>query len=139
MTMREYTILPLALALIAMVSGYNPKKDSPKSATAVASSDASAVASDGGIFKYTITTDFDVGGDEIEILVAINSVSWQYPVKYDLDCEGDGEFEKVGLTYDVKCVYKKNTGKHQIWVRGEIPAMFLCAERRKDIDRLHHV
>ena len=50
MTMREYTILPLALALIAMVSGCNPKKDSPKSATAVASSDASAVASGNALF-----------------------------------------------------------------------------------------
>ena len=114
-------------------------KPSPSSTseTAPATTDAPAVvppADDASIFKYTITTDIDAKSDDINILVAMNSVSGQYPVKYDLDCEGDGKFEKIGLTDDVKCVYKKNTGKHQIWVRGEIPAMFLCAKRREDID-----
>ena len=88
---------------------------------------AVAKASDEGIFKYTITTDIDTDRDQLEILVAMNSVGGQYPVKYDLDCEGDGEFEYQGLTDNKKCIYKKNSGTHQIWVRGEIPGMFLCA------------
>ena len=114
-----------------------PATDAPADApTGVAPSDVPAVAApaaNDGIFKYTITTDIDVkltamnSGDNIEILVAMNSVGGQYPVKYDLDCEGDGEFEYKDLTINKKCIYKKNTGKHQIWVRGEIPGMFLCS------------
>ncbi len=100
-------------------------------------------ASGDGIFKYTITTDvndFEIAkllGQEInniEILVAMNSVGGKYPVKYDLDCDGDGDFEYKGLADNQKCIYKKNSGKHQIWVRGEIPAMFLCARKLDDVN-----
>ena len=65
--------------------------------------------------------------ETVEILVTINSMNGIYPIKYDLDCEGDGEYEYTGLTENQKCVYKSNTGNHQIWVCGDIPAMFLCA------------
>ena len=131
----------LALALIAIVSGCKSKIESPQ----VVAENAAEKASEDGIFKYTIRTDVSNipeddewnnsemnNSDEIEILVAMNSVGGQYPVKYDLDCEGDGDFEYKGLTKDQKCIYKRNSGRHQIWVRGEIPAMFLCAQRTFD-------
>ena len=75
-------------------------------------------------FKYTIDADFGS-----EILVAINSMNGFYPVKYDLDCDGDGEYEFTGLTDNHKCSYPRKFGKHQIWVRGQIPGMWLCARR----------
>ncbi len=93
---------------------------------APAATPAAAPASDDHIFKYTITTDFNGAKDQIAILVAMNSEKGKYPVKYDLDCEGDGDFEYKGLTENQKCVYKKDSGNHQIWLRGEIPAMILC-------------
>ena len=110
-----------------------PATDAPAE---VAPSDVPTVAAatNDGIFKYTITTDSGIGTENIEILVAMNSVEGQYPVKYDLDCEGDGEFEYKGLTNDNKCIYKRNSGKHQIWLRGEIPGMFLCARRDSCMD-----
>ena len=77
-------------------------------------------------FKYTITTDIDTKNENVEILVAINDVNGQYPVKYDLDCDSDGEYEYTGLTENQKCIYNKNSGTHQISVRGDIPGMFLC-------------
>ena len=55
----------------------------------------------------------------------MNSEKGKYPVKYDLDCEGDGDFEYKGLTENRRCVYKKDSGRHQIWVRGEIPGIYL--------------
>ncbi len=126
----------LTLASIALVSGCSAKQEAPQSAdnlSAVAPGAAAKPASDDGIFKYTITTDIDAESDQIEILVAMNSVKGQYPVRYDLDCEGDGEFEHQGLTENKRCLYKKNSGRHQIWVRGEIPGMFLCARRDKNL------
>ena len=111
------------------------------SAPAAAAHADSAPVTDDGIFKYTITTDIDtrledeedkkkmgieVDADQIKIIVAMNTEEGKYPVKYDLDCEGDGEFEYKGLTENGRCLYKRHTGKHHIWVRGEIPAMYLC-------------
>ena len=75
-------------------------------------------------FKYTI--DANNGSN---ILVAINTMNGFYPVNYDLDCDGDGEYEFKGLTDNHKCSYPRNSGKHQIWVRGQIPGMWLCARR----------
>ncbi len=120
MAMKKLAYLTLALASIVLMSncGTTPK-DAPKTAV-----DSAKAADD--VFKYTITTDIDVEGDNVEILIAMNTVYDQYPVKYDLDCEGDGEFEYQDLTDNQRCIYKKNTGKHQIWLRGEIPAIFLC-------------
>ena len=54
-----------------------------------------------------------------------------YQLKYDLDCEGDGDYEYIGLTESKKCTYKRNSGNHQIWVRGEIPLMWLCLRKYK--------
>ena len=79
-------------------------------------------------FKFTITTDEGSSYDETNgININIHSLDGKYPVKYDLDCEGDGNFELTGLTESHKCIYKKNSGNHQIWVRGDIPAMQLCS------------
>ena len=91
-----------------------------------------AQASSDDIFKYTITTELADAPENIEILVAMNTLRGQSPAKYDLDCEGDGEFEYKGLTENQNCVYKKNSGQHQIFVRGEIPAMFLCERKPKE-------
>ncbi len=88
------------------------------------------------VFKFTITTD-NVNAEKdrnaepsvdnpIQIAIFVDSVNNTYPVKYDLDCEGDGEFEHTGLAEYAKCTYEPNTGTHQIWLRGDIPAIRLC-------------
>ena len=75
----------------------------------------------------------DVGrnphGELVEILVSMNSVDGKYPVNYDLDCDGDGNYEFIGLAKDHTCEFKRNSGKHQISLRGDIPGMWLCARR----------
>ena len=83
-------------------------------------------------FQFTITTDRETDKENIEITVSINKLDGKYPVLYDLDCESDGDYEFTGLTDDQKCVFEKNTGKHQISVRGNIPGMFLCARHLDD-------
>ena len=56
-----------------------------------------------------------------------------YPVKYDLDCESDGDYEYKGLTEGAVenkhdgCIYKPNSGKHQISLRGDIHSIYLCS------------
>ena len=55
----------------------------------------------------------------------------QYPVKFDLDCESDGVYEFTGLTENHSCIYKRDSGKHQISVVGEIPAIRLCGREPK--------
>ncbi len=132
-----FALLSAAMLASACSKNSEPSADNaaPSAAPATpAPAVAAKPAAGDGIFKYTITTDIAAEGDQIEILVAMNSVESQYPVKYDLDCEGDGEFEHKGLTENKKCIYKKNSGTHQIWVRGEIPGMFLCAMRPEDVD-----
>ncbi len=91
-------------------------------------------------FKYTITTNllepfngqpvavmpgFPTEGD-VHVRVHVNSLDGKYPVKYDLDCEGDGDYEFTGLTESHDCIYPLNSGVHQIWLRGEIPSLELC-------------
>ncbi len=55
------------------------------------------------------------------------------PVRFDLDCEGDGEYEYQGVTEMQKCVYPCATGatEHHIWLRGEIPSIVLCDPEEK--------
>ena len=78
-------------------------------------------------FKFTITTDIQSNNNQnVEILVSLNSEKGNYPFRYDLDCDGDGDYEYKGLTKSQKCIYPLNSGTHQIWVRGDIPAMWLC-------------
>ena len=85
-------------------------------------------------FKFTITTDIDPvldkGKKYIRISISIASMNLfepvNYDVKFDLDCEGDGEYEYIGLTKDEICVYTPNTGSYQIQVRGDISSMQLC-------------
>ena len=98
--------------------------------SAAPSAPVAASASGDHIFKYTITTKIADAKDQIDILVAMNQVESPSPIQYDLDCEGDGEFEYKGLTKNQACVYKKNSGRHQIAVRGEITAMLLCDGRK---------
>ena len=84
-------------------------------------------------FKYTIKTDFERSNQkDVKIIVSINKLDGQFPVLYDLDCDSDGEYEFTGLSDEHECIYKPNTGKHQISVRGEIPGLFLCARQPYD-------
>ena len=132
--MKKFTLFALSLTLIAILCSCNTKQEAPKDDINAQQAAPTAPAPGDEIFKYTITTDIEADGENIEILVAMNSVQGQYPVKYDLDCEGDGTFEFNGLTDNQKCIYKKNSGTHQIWLRGEIPGMFLCARRPEEVD-----
>ncbi len=131
----------LTLASLALVCSCGTKQETPKSDTHIQQAASTAPSenplSDDEIFKYTITSDHINVNDEddhIEILVVIHSVDGQYPVKYDLDCEGDGDFEYKGLSDIQKCIYPNDSGTHQIWVRGEIPAMVLCDRRPENVD-----
>ncbi len=153
--MKKLTLRPLAFASLALLRSCGTKQEASKPADDVQqTADAPTVAADApsdapaepapsvdakpasgdDFFKYTITTDIDADGDNIDILVAMNTNGGQYSVNYDLDCDGDGDFEYKGLADNQKCIYKKNSGKHQIWVRGEIPAMFLCARKLDDVN-----
>ncbi len=98
-----------ALALLALMSSCAQKQEAANPA---------APPADDHIFRYTITTKLPDAKDQIEILVAMNTLEGKYPAQYYRDCEGDGEFEYKGLTENQKCVYKKNSGKHQICIRG---------------------
>ena len=93
--MKKLTLLILAIASLASVSSCGTKQEAVDAHVETDSAVAASASVD-SIFKYTITTDIDANNDNIEILVAMNSVDGQYPVKYDLDCEGDGEFEYRG-------------------------------------------
>ena len=77
-------------------------------------------------FKFTITTDIKPENKEVTIPILPRSLKGKYPVKYDLDCDGNGEYEYTGLTINATCKYSPNTGKHQISVRGDISAINLC-------------
>ncbi len=79
-------------------------------------------------FRYTIVAN---QYEETEILVSVDAVNGQYPVKFDLDCESDGVYEFTGLTENHSCIYKRDSGKHQISVMGEIPAIQLCGREPK--------
>ena len=116
-------------------------------------------------FKYTITTDIRPnllsGMDVVEIPIIVYDITTdlcysycdlsyddsaecidacklrQYPM-YDLDCDGDGDYEFKGLQTSHRCVYPKNSGKHQIWLRGRIPGIFLCSNFM-DISNIYHL
>ncbi len=87
-------------------------------------------------FKFTITTDIDEESDdkEVKIIISMNKLDGKQKILYDLDCESDGEYEFTGLSDDHACIYKPNTGTHQISVRGEIPGLYLCARHPNDED-----
>ena len=66
-------------------------------------------------------------GDDGKIHYDVVEVSEKpYTVEYDLDCDGDGKYEHIGQTDFQTCSYQRNTGKHQIRIRGKIPAIRLC-------------
>ena len=49
-------------------------------------------------------------------------------ILYDLDCDGDGEYEQKGLTANSVCRYEEKTGKHQISILGKVPGLVLCGD-----------
>ena len=83
-------------------------------------------------FKFTIDTNIDMpeDQDEVTILVYVTSPNNDYPLLkiYDLDCNGDGEFELKEVNKPYYCKFKRNTGKYQIWVRGTFPQIILCPD-----------
>ena len=90
MKMYASMIFIIALSLFAEAHHANAEPKSQKSETAKP-------------FKFTITTD-DPSYDETGFLVAVHPVN-TYPVHYDLDCNGDGQYEYAGLTESHKCRY----------------------------------
>ncbi len=77
-------------------------------------------------FKFTISTINFAAGQTVSILVAVDSVDGEFPTKYDLDCDGDGVYEHIGLTKAKVCRFASKSGNHQIRLRGEIPSLQLC-------------
>ena len=51
---------------------------------------------------------------------------------YDLDCDGDGVFERTGLSQSTSCKYEVKTGKFQIAIRGELPGIMLCGDSESE-------
>lgn len=49
-------------------------------------------------------------------------------VRYDLDCDGDGEYEQKGLSESTVCRYDEKYGKHQIAILGSLPGLILCGD-----------
>ena len=70
-------------------------------------------------FIFTLATTFDNAVVRIPVIDEENS-----KVLYDIDCNGDGEYETKSITGSIECVFPKK-GKHQISMRGEIPHLSL--------------
>ena len=67
--------------------------------------------------------------EEFQMSFWINKSNENDRVLYDLDCDGDGIYEITGDNQlDFSCTYPKDSGKHQIRLRGEIPGVVLCLE-----------
>ena len=77
-------------------------------------------------FIFSITTDIETGSEDVAIPIIAEASDKKSPAKYDLDCDGDGKYEYIGLRMKATCRYKPNSGKHQIRVRGDISAITLC-------------
>ncbi|MBO4349363.1 MAG: hypothetical protein J6A01_00255, partial [Proteobacteria bacterium] len=95
-------------------------------------------------FKYTIITKDIIYDDEhprwepwyplrdendgaqFIVPVSVHKVDKEDVIDYDLDCDGDGVYEFTGLNKSHLCVYERDSGTHQIAVRGTIPSMTLC-------------
>lgn len=75
--------------------------------------------------------------ETIRYLVAVHTVDGKYPLQYDLDCDGDGVYEHKNLKDSFVCKYKYNSGNHQIHLRGDIPAIWLCANGMLIDDPVH--
>lgn len=75
--------------------------------------------------------------ETIRYLVAVHTVDGKYPLQYDLDCDGDGVYEHKNLKDAFVCKYKYNSGNHQIHLRGDIPAIWLCANGMLIEDPVH--
>ena len=83
-------------------------------------------------FKFTIDTNINMPDNQRDVVITVLVT----PIDedddlglYDLDCNGDGEFELMGITQPHNCIFKRNTGKYQIWVRGPIPRIILCPDK----------
>ena len=127
--MKHIAFAIIALSITIAVTGCHKNVDNPSPEPATENAVAAKQIEDftnRKPFKYTITTDIDGDKENVEINVVMNLLNGQAKARYDLDCNGDGEYEFVGLTNNQKCIYPRNSGTHQIWIRGEIPAMFLC-------------
>lgn len=66
-------------------------------------------------------------GKKLEIPIHIPVIQGA-KVMYDLDCDGDGRFEHIGLTSSTVCTYEKKDGKVQISIQGDLPGLRLCGD-----------
>ena len=142
--MKRITFIMIALSLMLAMTGCNKKpetqpSDSPKAegqtdnAVENKGDSASSNSQDEGVFKFTVNSDVDVDGnnpklnaEQLEIAINIADLGGKYPIRYDLDCDGDGEFEQKDLDKSARCDIKRHSGRHQIGMRGEFPAIKLC-------------
>ena len=84
-------------------------------------------------FRFSVSTSAESSdADTVEIPITISNSVGNYPVLYDLDCDGDGVYEFTGLTASASCRFAKNSGNHQIAVRGNIPSILLCSKEEAD-------
>ena len=65
--------------------------------------------------------------EEFQMSFWINQSNENDRVLYDLDCDGDGIYEITGNNhFAFSCTFPKNSGKHQIRLRGEILHISVC-------------
>ena len=157
--MKKTTIIAILFAVIPMTlgsTGCAPKSQNAASRSKVATEQSGSITSDSEFenrkpFKYTITTDtadfpkwaaesIDDNQKTITIRVHVsNTVSngmdrpEVYSGKFDVDCDGDGKYEYIGMTdtddnpAKVYCSFSINSGKHQISIRGDVVSLSLCS------------
>ncbi len=155
--MKHHSAIALIISLVIAITGCSKKAPQKTDSDLSQPTDTTIVTADtntneeqgdiikednGDIFKFSITTgeikaqnanDKNPQPPEvIKITIHVDSVNNSYPVKYDMDCEGDGEFEYTDLKDEQNCVYPSNSGMHQIWLRGEIPSVHLCDTDDRD-------
>ncbi len=72
-------------------------------------------------------------GRKAEIPIHIQKVPGA-TILYDLDCDGDGIYERKGLSDDAVCQYSGYAGKHRIAMLGTWPGLVLCGDNEWDED-----
>ena len=110
--MKHITFVVIALSFMLAMTGCNKKPETQPSDSLKAEGQtdnavenkgdsASSNSQDEGVFKFTINSDIDANAgtneDHLEIAIIVNDLDGKYPVHYDLDCDGDGEYEQKAL------------------------------------------
>ena len=129
--MKLLRCLFIVFLLFSLTSCAGMKESSPEVNSA--NSEFLETQADQKPFKYTITTDVQSRRDLITIHVLLNDDETACSgenckqEKFDLDCDGNGEYDLIGVdSTQLECSYPRNSGKHQIWIRGDIRNIKLC-------------